>query len=58
MTSVINEMLCSGCGNCQDVCRQDCIYFSDNVFQIEQYDCIDCAACREVCPTGAAQIDN
>jgi len=42
-------------GTCVDVCPTDCIHTSDEapMFYIDPDSCIDCNACRHVCPVDA-----
>ena len=48
---VINQELCSQCGECQDICPCGAIeQQSDDSFKIDAQMCSDCAACQSVCP--------
>ena len=52
----INQAACSGCGDCQDLCRFDAIKQmgkNEGVFIIDPIACDGCAACMYQCP-GAA----
>ena len=44
---------CIGCGNCVEVCPQNCIITDDVPCVIEQEHCLRCGNCYSVCPTGA-----
>ena len=55
MTHVITD-LCIGekDSSCVEECPVDCIYEGGDKMYIHPGECIDCGACAEVCPTGAA----
>ena len=55
MTHVITD-LCIGekDASCVEECPVDCIYEGGDKMYIHPGECIDCGACAEVCPTGAA----
>jgi NAD-dependent dihydropyrimidine dehydrogenase PreA subunit len=40
--------------SCMEECPVDCIYEGDRKMYINPIECIDCGACEQVCPTGAA----
>lgn len=42
--------LCDQCGDCEEVCPTDAIYFEDGVYKIDKDECISCMKCVEVCP--------
>lgn len=44
---------CIGCGNCVEVCPQDCISQDSIPFRIEPEHCLHCGNCMTVCPVGA-----
>ena len=46
---------CDGCGNCAEVCPQNCIITDSVPFVIEQEHCLHCGNCFEACPTGAVE---
>ncbi len=52
----INEMICSGCGNCVNECEQDAIYIENNKAKVKHEDCILCAYCSPVCPNFAIRV--
>ncbi len=44
---------CTGCGSCQPVCPQNCIFLVSGKAAIQQEHCLHCGSCAEVCPAGA-----
>lgn len=40
--------------SCTEECPVDCIYEGDRKMYINPIECIDCGACEQVCPMGAA----
>jgi len=53
----IDDLLCTGCGLCEEACRFDAITQADGVWMIDPIRCDGCAVCTEVCPTGAAHME-
>lgn len=49
----VNESLCTGCGECVDVCPSGAIRLVNSVAQIEQSLCEECQACLSACRNGA-----
>lgn len=47
--AVIDEEICTNCGNCFDVCRFDAIYIKDNQHYIDKISCEGCHYCSRVC---------
>ena len=48
---VINNEICSQCGECQDICPCGAIEQQpDDSFKIDAEMCSYCAACQSVCP--------
>ena len=53
----IDPQKCEGCGDCIDVCPEDCIEGkSGYISMIDEFDCSKCGKCVDVCPNGAAQF--
>ena len=52
----IDQAACSGCGECEDVCRFEAIHETDGVYEIDPIACEGCAACVYVCPTEAISM--
>ncbi len=44
---------CIGCGNCMEVCPQNCISDESLPFYIKQENCLHCGNCETVCPVDA-----
>ena len=46
----IDPKLCTGCGECLDVCPEDCIEGKPKyIHMIDEFDCTKCGKCIEVC---------
>lgn len=55
----IDPQICQGCGDCVDVCPQDCIEGKAKyIHMIDEFDCTKCGKCIEECPEGAIQKTN
>lgn len=53
-TIYIDPKLCTGCGDCMDVCPQDCIEGKAKfIHMIDDFDCDRCGKCMEACSDGA-----
>ena len=53
----IDPQKCQGCGNCTDVCPEDCIEGKNGyISMIDEFDCIKCGKCIEVCEYEAVQF--
>lgn len=49
----VDEVRCTGCGLCTDVCPTGAISVVDGVARVEQSLCQECEACLSACPNGA-----
>jgi NAD-dependent dihydropyrimidine dehydrogenase PreA subunit len=49
----VDEIRCTGCGLCTDVCPTGAISVVDGVARVEQSLCRECEVCLSACPTGA-----
>ena len=53
----INPEECIGCGSCETLCPQKCIFKKeDQKFAINEEKCIECGSCRNICPVDAPEI--
>ncbi len=52
----VDQALCSGCGECTEVCRFDAISATNGVFHIDPMACEGCAACVYACPWEAISM--
>ena len=53
---ICKKELCTGCTACQSVCTKACISMQEDELghlyaQIDETKCIDCGACRKLCPS-------
>jgi NAD-dependent dihydropyrimidine dehydrogenase PreA subunit len=51
----INDVNCSGCGQCVDVCPTGALVLQNNHVFIHQDICDECEICLDACPHGAIQ---
>jgi NAD-dependent dihydropyrimidine dehydrogenase PreA subunit len=51
-----DEDLCTGCGECVDICPVQAVKLEGDYPVIEKDWCIGCGVCATVCPSGAVQI--
>jgi heterodisulfide reductase subunit A len=63
IVSHVNELLCRGCGECQNACPYSAIEVRRNdagtmAAVVQAALCKGCGACAVACPTGAASIFN
>ncbi len=50
----IDPQACQGCGDCMDVCPQDCIEGKPRyIHMIDEFDCTKCGKCIEACENNA-----
>ena len=51
-----DESLCTGCGECADICPVQAVKLEGDLPVIEEGWCIGCGVCATVCTSGAVQI--
>jgi heterodisulfide reductase subunit A len=61
VVSHVNEILCRGCGKCEEACPFKAIVLEEReggriVAHVQAALCKGCGACSVACPTGAASI--
>ncbi|OPY00252.1 MAG: 2-ketoisovalerate ferredoxin oxidoreductase subunit delta [Syntrophorhabdus sp. PtaU1.Bin002] len=56
MMPILNKELCSGCGNCVEVCPPQAIVLKDDKAHIEVDYCEECGFCVAECLVDALQI--
>lgn len=49
----IDPGLCTGCGECVNVCRFDAISVNDGIYEVQNVSCEGCGYCARVCPVDA-----
>ena len=55
--SAIDGELCTGCGECIEICPMDAIKDEDSVFVVMVERCIGCGLCVDRCPVEAISMD-
>ena len=55
---VVDESICTGCGDCVTICPTDCLAMGRQVVWLPRpADCIACAACVWICPANAITLE-
>lgn len=54
--ALIDQDLCTSCGQCEAYCRFDAISVSDNLYSVNNYYCEGCGVCEFVCPYEAIKM--
>ncbi len=54
--AVIDETLCSSCGECEKLCRFDAISSHNSRFHIDKFACEGCGVCAYFCPERAIEL--
>ena len=55
--ALIDEDICTNCGECKEVCRFDAIHVIDEQHRVEPISCEGCWYCSRVCPTEAISMN-
>ena len=60
ITASVDEVVCSGCKVCNDLCPYGAIFFDEtsNVSRVNQVLCKGCNVCGAACPSGAISTRN
>ena len=58
ITSVVDELMCAGCGLCEQVCEYRALKIDPykNVMTVNEALCKGCGACNATCPSGAISL--
>jgi MinD superfamily P-loop ATPase len=55
---LLNDSLCTGCGDCVPACPADCLAMAGSVPWLPRPGaCISCALCTLICPTSALTME-
>ncbi|HJJ42697.1 MAG TPA: ATP-binding protein [Methanocorpusculum sp.] len=52
----VDEKLCIGCGDCEEVCRFSAIHVKEWTAEVDLLGCEGCATCTLVCPVDALKL--
>ena len=55
--AIINQDICTACGECADVCRFDAIPVINNLYIVQPLDCEGCGYCARICPVEAIKME-
>lgn len=55
---IINEVKCTGCGTCTNICHSHCMDIENNLITIRYNQCSTCGQCIAICPNQALSWDN
>jgi len=54
---VVDETLCTGCGDCPQVCPTNCLEMRGHIPWLPRpAHCISCSLCVLICPVGALRL--
>ena len=56
MIPVIERELCTGCGNCIEVCPPQALSLEDEKVSVQEEFCEECGFCAAECPVEAIKI--
>ena len=51
--AIIDEVICTQCGKCFDVCRFDAVKVIEGIHTIDEISCEGCGYCSKICPVNA-----
>jgi formate hydrogenlyase subunit 6/NADH:ubiquinone oxidoreductase subunit I len=55
---VVDEALCTGCGDCPQVCPTNCLEMAGPLPWLPRpAHCISCSLCVWICPSGALRLE-
>lgn len=54
--AVVDDDICSGCGDCLDRCQFDALSVQEFVAVVAEQRCVGCGQCVMACPTGALSM--
>ena len=54
--AVIDQDICTGCGQCSDICRFNAVDIKDGVYTVNNLNCEGCGYCYEICPVKAIEM--
>ncbi len=55
--ALIDEEICTNCGECKSVCRFDAIHVEDDQHRVDPISCEGCWYCSRVCPVEAISMN-
>jgi ferredoxin len=56
MTAFIDKELCTGCGDCVEICPTSAIQIINDKAQVDTDGCSECGICADECPVGAISL--
>jgi Fe-S-cluster-containing hydrogenase component 2 len=58
MVAIVNRELCTGCGQCVNICPMEAILLDDEkIAVVDSNSCIDSGNCVDICPVEAISIE-
>jgi UDP-glucose 4-epimerase len=56
ITVNVDKTLCTGCGECMEICVFSGMEMDDGIASVNQDKCLGCGRCERICPNGAITI--